>query len=225
MEHDKHKRLGALGGGVNSTSTLLGRLRLSRAASSGPVAVGVAVGETVETGGDVATVRSPRGTALSSFFASLAGAKAAQQQQQSNGGAAGGGDGETGERPRSRPTLEQLGGVDGVKAIAESLVAKNFTDERLKTFFEGVSQPMLVKKMRMMLESLLSDTSVYGYNVAGMYRAHMRLKLTDDDFDVFLTNVAVAMVEAGVQHDVVESMIHELEKFRDPCLARGVWDE
>ena len=66
---------------------------------------------------------------------------------------------------------------------------------------------------------------MYGYNVAGMYRAHMNLTIRESDYDAFMAHVGAAAKDAGVSAPDVDAIVGEFARFKEPVLGQGVWND
>lgn len=109
-------------------------------------------------------------------------------------------------------TYMRLGGTQAFEALVEELDRRILQDERLRSYFDGVSLERLKHHQRSFLAMAFGGPPGYlGRTVAA---AHARLDVTDEAFDRVMDHLIATLVDLGVAPRLIREVAWALLPLR-----------
>lgn len=109
-------------------------------------------------------------------------------------------------------TYETIGGDDWVTDAVQKFYARLTSDPDLAVFFESADVVQLEVRQRMFLTAALGGPDAY--EGRDMRAAHAHLKITEDDFDLFIENLAESLTELGTPSERIAEVLDALAPLR-----------
>jgi hemoglobin len=106
----------------------------------------------------------------------------------------------------------QLGGTLAFEALVEELDRRILQDERLRSYFDGVSLERLQGHQRSFLAMAFGGPP--GYLGRTVEAAHARLDVTDEAFDRVMDHLIAALVDLGVSRELIREVAWTLLPLR-----------
>lgn len=110
---------------------------------------------------------------------------------------------------------DSLGGYDGVVAIVNDLFARVHGDPKIGRFWTNRGEDGLARERQLAVDYLCSSAGgqVY-YTGRDMKLAHKGMRITDNDYSVFMRHVGECMDSLGVPDDVRASVVDFLNSLK-----------
>jgi hemoglobin len=117
-------------------------------------------------------------------------------------------------------TYLRLGGTQAFEALVEDLDRRILQDERLRSYFDGVSLERLQGHQRSFL--VMAFGGPPGYLGRTVEAAHSKLDVTDEAFDRVMDHLIAALVDLGVSRELIREVACTLLPLRhDMVRASG----
>jgi len=116
---------------------------------------------------------------------------------------------------------EAIGGRNKLNAAVRIFYRKVMADPNLQPFFAKTDMNGLRAKQVMFLSMLLGNTESFGRpDIRAAHTASRHEGLTDAHVDAFFGHFRSTLEDIGVQPEIVEQIMHELESTRREVLDR-----
>jgi hemoglobin len=109
-------------------------------------------------------------------------------------------------------TYLRLGGSQAFEALVEELDRRILQDERLRSYFDGVSLERLQGHQRSFLAMAFGGPP--GYMGRTVEAAHSRLDVTDEAFDRVMDHLVATLVDLGVSQQLIREVAWTLLPLR-----------
>jgi hemoglobin len=109
-------------------------------------------------------------------------------------------------------SYSRLGGTPAFEALVEDLDRRLLQDERLRSYFDGVSLERLQGHQRSFLAMAFGGPP--GYLGRTIEAAHARLDVTDEAFDRVMDHLIAALVDLGVAWELIREVAWALLPLR-----------
>jgi hemoglobin len=106
----------------------------------------------------------------------------------------------------------RLGGTQAFEALVKELDRRILQDERLRSYFDGVSLERLQHHQRSFLAMAFGGPP--GYLGRTVEAAHARLDVTDEAFDRVMDHLIAALVDLGVSQELIREVAWTLLPLR-----------
>jgi hemoglobin len=106
----------------------------------------------------------------------------------------------------------RLGGTSAFEGLVEDLDRRLLQDERLRSYFDGVSLERLKHHQRSFLAMAFGGPP--GYLGRTVEAAHSRLDVTDEAFDRVMDHLIAALVDLGVPRELIREVAWTLLPLR-----------
>ena len=108
---------------------------------------------------------------------------------------------------------------DALTAAVSGFYERMLADERVAHYFRDVNVPKLRAHQRSFLVAALADPGTY--NPLTLEHAHLRLGITDDEFDIAVTHLRDSLLVAGTSMETADAIAARLQDLRRHIVAAG----
>jgi len=116
---------------------------------------------------------------------------------------------------------EAIGGRQKLNAAVRIFYEKVLKDPKLRQFFAGANMDGLRAKQVMFLSMLLGGGTGFARpDIPGAHAKSRTDGLTDAHFDAFVAHFRATLEEIGVEAEIVEKVLQDLESTRKEVLGR-----
>lgn len=113
---------------------------------------------------------------------------------------------------------DEVGGADTVKVVVSVFYNRVLADDRCARWFDGVDLDRLMAHQRAFLTAALDGPDLF--TGRSLSAAHQPLDITDEAFDAVTENLAGALLDVGVDRDVVASVVSRVAPFRGAVVTQ-----
>jgi hemoglobin len=114
---------------------------------------------------------------------------------------------------QTTPLYDRLGGLNAIRAVVDSVVARGAADDRINGKFARTDVPRLKKEF---IDQLCEATGgPCTYTGRNMRDAHADMKVTDGEFDAFIQDVEATLDEFKVPQTEQKALLDLLLPLRE----------
>jgi hemoglobin len=114
---------------------------------------------------------------------------------------------------------ERVGGAPAIRAVVERFYQLVLGDEQLRSFFADTDMTQLKRHQVLLISQVLGGPA--SYDGRDLRTAHSGLAISSEDFGQVVDYLVQALVEAGVDEEIIERVADELAATEKDVVAAG----
>lgn len=114
---------------------------------------------------------------------------------------------------------ERVGGAPAIRAVVDRFYQLVLGDEQLRSFFADTDMTQLKRHQVLLISQVLGGPA--SYDGRDLRTAHSGLAISSEDFGQVVDYLVQALVEAGVDEEIIDRVADELAATEKDVVAAG----